>query len=174
MSTTHAQPLLNALLDSWDRNNTIHVNLLRLVPEGGLTARATEGSPSVARLFGHVHYVRLVFLAEDAPRFACDAPREDWADASDPERIAQALNESAVAVRDAVRGLVEAGEATKLHYDHPILFLQHMIWHEGYHHGQIKLALKLTGQTIVDKDAGRGTWGVWMRKTPGIGGSASE
>jgi DinB family len=26
--------------------------------------------------------------------------------------------------------------------------LQHMIWHEGYHHGQIKLALKLAGRPI--------------------------
>jgi len=40
-----------------------------------------------------------------------------------------------------------------LHYDHPILFLQHMIWHEGYHHGQIKLALKLMGHTLTDKEA---------------------
>jgi hypothetical protein len=40
------------------------------------------------------------------------------------------------------------------HYDHPILMLQHMIWHEGYHHGQIKLALKLAGRAISDKQAG--------------------
>ena len=33
-----------------------------------------------------------------------------------------------------------------LHYDHPILFLQHMLCHEGYHHGQIKRALKLAGR----------------------------
>jgi hypothetical protein len=36
-----------------------------------------------------------------------------------------------------------------LHYDHPILLLQHMLWHEGYHHGQIKLALKLAGLPIT-------------------------
>jgi uncharacterized damage-inducible protein DinB len=44
-------------------------------------------------------------------------------------------------------------------------FLQHMIWHEGYHHGQIKLNLKLTGRSLSDREAGRGTWGVWMLKT---------
>jgi hypothetical protein len=55
-----------------------------------------------------------------------------------------------------------------LHYDHPILLLQHMVWHEGYHHGQIKLALKATGRPLTDEEAGPGTWGVWMRKkTPG-------
>lgn len=174
MSTTHDPLLLDALLDSWDRNNTILVNLLRLVPEGGLTARATEGSPTVAQLFTHVHYVRLVFLEEDAPEFAREVPPEVWADATDPERIAQALNESAHAVRDAVRGLVESRQPTKLHYDHPILLLQHMIWHEGYHHGQIKLALKLAGHPIPDPQAGPGTWGVWMRKTPGGARPAGE
>ena len=34
------------------------------------------------------------------------------------------------------------------HYDHPILLMQHMVWHEGYHHGQIKLALKLAGLSV--------------------------
>jgi len=33
------QRLLEALLDSWDRNNTILVNLLRALPDGGLTAK---------------------------------------------------------------------------------------------------------------------------------------
>jgi hypothetical protein len=43
-------------------------------------------------------------------------------------------------VRDAVKNRVEAGREMDLHYGHPILLLQYMIWHEGYHHGQIKLA----------------------------------
>jgi hypothetical protein len=50
------QRLLEALLDSWDRNNAILLNLLRLLPEGGLEARAMEDSPSVAELFMHIHY----------------------------------------------------------------------------------------------------------------------
>jgi uncharacterized damage-inducible protein DinB len=43
--------------------------------------------------------------------------------------------------------------------------LQHMIWHEGYHHGQIKLALKLAGRPIPNEQAGPLTWRVWMNKT---------
>jgi uncharacterized damage-inducible protein DinB len=42
-----------------------------------------------------------------------------------------------------------------------------MIWHEGYHHGQIKLALKIAGHPLSDDDAGPGTWHVWFDKTPG-------
>ena len=165
MPETPDGDLLEALLDSWDRNNTIMVNLLRALPEGGLDARAAAGSPSVAELFTHIHYVRLVFVLEDAPELARSMPEEEWAAERDPARIALALDDSAKAVRDAVRGRVESGRPMELHYDHPILLLQHMLWHEGYHHGQMKLALKLAGRPISDEEAGPVTWGVWMRKT---------
>ena len=51
------------------------------------------------------------------------------------------------------------------HYDHPLLFLQHMIWHEGYHHGQIKLALKVAGRPFEDNRIGPLTWSIWTKKT---------
>ncbi len=164
MLDTTEQRLLGALLDSWDRNNTILLNLLRALPEGGLETRAMESSPSIAQLFTHIHYVRSVFVFEDAPEFARNVPEEEWEVELDRGRIAEMLNESAKAVGDAVKSRVEAGRDMDLHYDHPILMLQHMIWHEGYHHGQIKLALKLAGCPIADEQAGPVTWDVWMRK----------
>ncbi len=164
MPNASQQGLLEVLLDSWDRNNTILINLLRLLPEGGLEARAIEGSPSVAQLFTHIHYVRLVFVLEDAPEFARGLPEEEWAVERDTERIALMLKESAQAVREAVKQKVETGGEMKLHYDHPVLLLQHMLWHEGYHHGQVKLALKMAGCAISDREAGPATWRVWMRK----------
>jgi uncharacterized damage-inducible protein DinB len=165
MSDSRDRRLLELLLDSWDRNNTILLNLLRALPDGGLEARGMEGSPSTAQLFTHIHYVRLVFVFEDAPEFARKLPEEEWAVERDISRIAEMLNDSAKAVRDAVKSRVEAGQDMNLHYDHPTLLLQHMIWHEGYHHGQIKLALKIAGHPITNEEAGPVTWGVWMRKT---------
>jgi uncharacterized damage-inducible protein DinB len=156
--------LLDALLDSWERNNRILVNLLRAIPEGGLEERAMEGGPSVAELFTHIHFVRLVFVQEDAPEFAKALPDREWADERDRGRIAEMLNESAQAVREAVKGRLEAGREMNLHYDHPILLLQHMVSHEGYHHGQIKLALKMAGRSVDDEIAGPLTWGIWMAK----------
>jgi len=140
------------------------LNLLRALPEGGLEVRAMEGSPSVAEMFTHIHYVRLAFAFEDAPEFAREMPKEEWVAERDPSRITQKLSDSAKAVRDAVKSRVEAGRDMNLHYDHPILLLQHMIWHEGYHHGQMKLALKAAGRPMTDEEAGPVTWGVWMRK----------
>jgi uncharacterized damage-inducible protein DinB len=168
MSNTPDQNLLEALLDSWDRNNTIMLNLLRAVPDGGLEARAMEGSPSVAEMFTHIYYIRLVHVFEDAPEFAKNVPEQEWVAERDPNLIAQGLNASAKVVRDAVKGRVGAGQEMNLHYDHPVLMLQHMIWHEGYHHGQIKLSLKLTGRPLADEKVGLGTWGVWMNKKGAI------
>ena len=160
--------LLEALLDSWERNNTILVNFLRVVPVGGMDARAMPGSPTVAQMFNHIHHVRMVFVAEDAPEFAPGfvepTTEEEWKAEHDRGRLAQMLNESARVVRDAVKGRLETGKGMDLHFDHPILMLQHMIWHEGYHHGQIKLALKMAGTPMDNKVAGPISWRVWMNK----------
>ena len=161
------EAVLEALLDSWDRNNRIMLNLLRAIPEGGLEARATESSPTVAQMFMHFIHERLISVSEEAPEFATDVPAQEWAPEHDRERIAQMLNDSARAVREAVKGRVLAGRALDQNYDHPVLLLQLLLWHEGYHHGQIKLALKIAGRPISDDDAGPLTWDVWRGKRHG-------
>ena len=168
MATRQDERLLAALLDSWDRNNTILVNLLRAVPEGGLEARAVEGSMSVAEMFLHIQGSRHFVLSEDAPEFALKALEQGWRETRDVDRIAEMLNESARAVRAAVKDRVETGKEMVVRYDHPILLLQHMVWHEGYHHGQIKLALKAMGKPLDDEEIGRVTWHLWFDKT-GVG-----
>jgi uncharacterized damage-inducible protein DinB len=157
--------VLDAILDSWDRNNTILVNLAGAIPASSLDIRPMDGSPSIRELFAHMHYVRLVFVEEDAPEFSRPRPEAEWHGGHDRERLTRMLNESAAVVRDAVKSRVESGRAMEVHYDHPILMLQHLIWHEGYHHGQIKLALKLAGAPLDNKAAGPISWRVWMNKT---------
>jgi len=70
MSDALDQRLLEALLDSWDRNNTVLLNLLRTLPEGGLEARAMEGSPSIAELFTHIHNAERL-MGEDVNAMVC-------------------------------------------------------------------------------------------------------
>lgn len=152
MSEAPDKSLLEVLLDSWDQNNTILINLLHALSEGGLEARAID---AIAELFTRIHFLRLVFVFEDAPEFARKLPEEKWAIERDRGRKA---------VRYTVKSRVETGRDIILHYDHPILLLQHMLWHEGYHYDQMKVALKAAGRPMSDKRAGPITWGVWMRK----------
>jgi len=157
--------LLDVILDSWDRNNLILVNLLQALPPGWLEARALSNSPTVAEMFTHMHFVRLIFLSEDVPECAVSLPEREWVREGNPDVIAKELERSAGAVRHAVESRIRSGEALNLHYDHPLLYLQHMVWHEGYHHGQIKLALKAAGHPFDDEVIGRLTWDIWMDKT---------
>ncbi|MFP5235518.1 MAG: DinB family protein [Acidobacteriota bacterium] len=166
MSNTAPANLLDAVLDSWDRNNRIAANLLRAIPAGGMNVRAMETSPSVAEMFAHIIYVRLVFVVEAAPEGAGREDPEKWLNVSDPERLAPGLETSARCVRDAVEDHLRSGKPLQQHYDHPLLFLQHMIWHEGYHHGQIKLALKTAGLALDDEQIGPLTWDIWIEKNP--------
>lgn len=165
MADTQALSLLEALLDSWDRNNEVLLNLLRALPEGGLEARAMEGSPSVAEMLTHIHHERMVSVFEEAPESAGEVPRHEWLAEPSRGRIAEMLGESAKVVRNAVRGRIEANQGTDIHFDHPIQLIQFLIFHEGYHHGQIKLALKATGSPISDAEAGPITWNVWRRRS---------
>ena len=82
-------------------------------------------------------------------------------------------------MRDAVRNRIESHREMLRHYDHPLLMLQHLIWHEGYHHGQIKLTLKMAGRAIrgqgdrsadverVDEEGQEGIEGFHPRATEG-------
>jgi uncharacterized damage-inducible protein DinB len=161
MPTAH---VLDALLDSWDRNNAITVNLLRAIPEDAMDLTPADGSPTIAQLFTHIDYVRLIFVEEDAPEFARETPKGEWTAERDRDRLVRMLNDSAKAVRDAVKARIESGREMDRHYDHPLLMLQHLIWHEGYHHGQIKLTLKMAGRAFDDEAIGPLTWDVWMTK----------
>ena len=96
-----------------------------------------------------------------------DALLDSWDRNNAIVRMAAMLTDSARTVRDAVQSKLESGQEMNLHYDHPVLFLQHLIWHEGYHHGQIKLALKRAGRPFDDEEIGPLTWDVWMKKKVG-------
>ena len=165
--------LLGALLDAWGRGTTILTNVLRALPPGGLDARALPGSPTVAAQFTHVRDTRLFFVSQTAPEVAGAPPDlfrsegDDWRAERDPDRIAAMLADSAHAVREAVRHRVEAGDALRgahVAYDHPVLLLQHLLWHEGYHVGQIMLALKAAGCPLSDGEVEPVIWGVWRRE----------
>lgn len=153
--------LLDAVLDSWDRNNRIVVNLLGAIPDDVLDTRVLDDTMSVVRMFAHMHYCRLVFAHENAPEVAVDPPSRDVMRERDPARLATLLNASAGLVREAVKQRIESGRQFDNAYDHPVLFIQHMIWHEGYHHGQIKLALIKAGHRLDDDTAGALSWDHW-------------
>lgn len=98
------------------------------------------------------------------PESAVVIPAQEWVREQDVERVAAMLLDSAVRVRDAVVPRVLAGRPLDKDFAHPIQLIQFLIFHEGYHHGQIKLALKAAGCAISDVAAGPLTWQVWRAR----------
>jgi uncharacterized damage-inducible protein DinB len=107
----------------------------------------------------------MVSVLENAPEFAGHMPEHEWVIVLDPDRIASMLRESSNAVRQAVKSRVEERQALDLDFEHPIHLLQFLIFHEGYHHGQMELALKLANCAIPDSEAAPLTWKVWRART---------
>lgn len=113
---------------------------------------------------GLVRAVSAVSVFENAPEWAGEVPAEEWQMAEDAERIVAKLEESARRVRDAVQGRIVAGRGLDCDFAHPIQLIQFLIFHDGYHHGQIKLALKAAGCPISDAEAGPRIWDVWRAR----------
>lgn len=111
-----------------------------------------------------MHHERMISVLEEAPEIAPTVPEQEWRFEADPERIASLLQESAAAVREAVQGRVEKGRGLDRSFAHPIQLIPFLIFHEAYHHGQIKLALKVAGHPIPNDVAGPLTWDVWRAR----------
>ena len=125
--------VLDALLDSWDRNNAITVNLLRALPEGSLACAPPDGSPTVAEMFTHMHYVRVVFVFEDAPEIRGRPPDKSGRTSATPTASRRCSRRARRWCGTRSGRAWSRAAPMDRHYDHPILMLQHLIWHEGYH-----------------------------------------
>lgn len=155
--------LLDALLESWDRQCQILNAVGSLVDESNRGVKPSEDGWPLDHQLAHVHEVRREWLSKIAPeRELPSAFTDGWrTPISDLDEIKRLLGESATAVREGVRDRLTDGTGEIGGYDHPVLFLQHMVWHEGWHVGLIMLALRLNGQEPAPEWEENHIWGRW-------------
>ncbi|HVL39949.1 MAG TPA: DinB family protein [Fimbriimonadaceae bacterium] len=159
-----------ALFSSWDRQCRVIDNLLgRFRPED-LHLKPDEDGWTIAFHLAHVHGVRRFWhmnaagLEEPVGASLYAATGDDWADwvpTYDLQTIRARLAESGALVRDWAREALAAGVTKAGNYDHPVLYLQHMIWHEGWHVGLIMLALRRGGQEPPEEWEDAHVWDLW-------------
>lgn len=155
---------LEASLVAWDRHNSAILNLLDLIPLEGWNAKIFDDSKMVCQMFSHVYHERMISVLENAPEFARVVPNVEWYPEQDRLVLASQLKDSAKRVRDAVEMRTRKGQAFDRDYAHPLHFLSFMIFHEGYHHGQIKSSLKAAGCPLSDDEVGPLIWDVWRAR----------
>jgi uncharacterized damage-inducible protein DinB len=155
------------LLESWDRQVQMLGNLAGLVTEPLRTAKPSEDGMTLAEQLCHVHEVRYHWLGKTSPTHQAllgEVLRQvgdDWVPIDNLEEIRNQLSISAKAVRDAVSEAIHEGKIQLGPYDHPIFFLQHMLWHEGYHFALILLALRNAGAEPPEEWQEKHVWRLW-------------
>ncbi|HRI43763.1 MAG TPA: DinB family protein [Fimbriimonadaceae bacterium] len=162
-----------ALLDSWDRQCRIVEAVASLVDEANRHVKPSEDGWPLDKQLAHMHNTRKFWLSQVAPQHAANLG-EVYADEngtliSDLDAIKACLRASGLAVREAVReGLAKVGgpmTGENATYDNPVLLLQHMVWHDGWHVGLIFLALRLNGQEPPEEWEESHVWGQWRTET---------
>jgi uncharacterized damage-inducible protein DinB len=156
-----------ALLTSWDRQVEILGNIIGLIDEKTRGAKpAPEGWP-IAEHLAHIHEVRYGWLNEVAPELAKTLgdtyirQGDTWVPITDLAEIKSQLDLSAKAIRVAVEEALASGKTQVGPYSSPVFFLQHMIWHEGYHFGLIVLALRNAGAEPTEEWDEEKVWAIW-------------
>jgi uncharacterized damage-inducible protein DinB len=164
MTAPSIPDLLKATLNAWDRSNAALTNLLRGIPTAALGARALGTSPTIAEMATHLHHERMVSVLENVPECAAPLPAAEWTDEHNGDRLIERLNTSAALVRTAVASRTAEQRALDRDFAHPIQLVQFLIFHDAYHHGQMKLALKASGNVLDDEYVGVHVWDVWRAR----------
>jgi uncharacterized damage-inducible protein DinB len=154
--------LQTALIESWKRNAQMVENLLGLYDATLLQARTDPDGWTAEAHFAHIHSVRMYWLRIASGQSFEGVRRltdENWELKPDMD-LRAALAES----RDAVEGWLAANlDRTDRaeNYDHPALYLQHMLWHEGWHFGLLTLILRLQGHEPSEEWECAHVWDLW-------------
>lgn len=153
-----------ALLDSWDRQCRIVSAAASLINESNRHVKPSEDGMSLDLQLAHMHGTRRYFLRNvDPERGAAigSAYASEGVALADLDEIKSLLDQSGATVREVVRVALAKGVDQLGWYDNPVLFIQHMVWHEGWHIGLIFLALRLNGQEPAEEWEEETIWGEW-------------
>ena len=139
-----------ALLDSWDRQCRIVDAVMTRIDDSNKHFKPSEDGMALDEQLAHMHNTRKWFLKNVAPEIGTPLGKSYIDDKGTPvqnlEELKGMVRASGVAIRQATDELIKKGMVKAGYYDNPILFLQHMVWHDGWHVGLIFLALRLNGQ----------------------------
>ncbi len=158
---------IEAMFVSWDRQCRILDNIAALVDGGNRKSKPHPERMTLDMQLCHVHETRYWWLGQTNKEFQGrlgDVVRQDgddWVPVDDLGQIRDQLRVSGQAVKDCVEDAVAKGIQPLGGYDHPVLFLEHMVWHEGWHVGQMMLCLVNAGQEPSDEWEEANVWGLW-------------
>jgi uncharacterized damage-inducible protein DinB len=158
-------PTGEQLLNTWNANTAIVNNIASLIDDSIFDVSPAPGEFSAGYHLCHMHGVRMGWLSEVSPEAAVgiDPILERWDSppVRDLPRVRAALAASGEAVGKATRDLLESGATETGPYKNPVFFLQHMLWHDGWHCGLLMLCLRLAGREPGEEWEEPNVWSFW-------------
>lgn len=156
----------NAIVESFRRQAQCLDNLTTLLNAELLEAKPSADGWPIAVHLAHVQMCRKYWLEK--------ASQREWPEIRPLSKVdgeTYVASRELALIRDELRRsagaiLSWAGEAVQSAgpagpYDHAVLFVQHMVWHEGYHYGLLNLALRLGGAEPDEEWEEKHVWQLW-------------
>ena len=145
------------LFDTWAINNRINLYLLDAIPEEHLGDVLASKGRDVGKQFGHIHNVRLMWLAAALLEALAGIDKMDPKQPVDKALLQTALTRSGEAIGLLLTHAAENGGQVKGFKPHLTAFVGYLAAHEAHHRSQIIIALKQSGHPL-DKKVLYGIW----------------
>ena len=163
--------LVDAIIESWDRQARIVSSVASLVVSEDSDILVSPNGTSLHFHLAHIHKVRHYFLGNVAPKSLggmADGFLDGWeTPVENLDEIKRLLDDSALAVKSFLKHSLSEGESNDGKvgwYDHPVMFLQHLMWHEGWHVGMILLGLREAGLEPSEEWEEMKIWSQWRNE----------
>ncbi|HSI72299.1 MAG TPA: DinB family protein [Fimbriimonas sp.] len=151
------------ILESWRRQVRIVDNVAGLVTDETAGLKMGEEEFTCKQHLSHTHLVRRGWLNEIDAERAARVP-DVRASTHSLDQIREALKESAKAVEEVTKENMGKGPLGP--YDDAFYYMQHMLWHEGWHVGAIIQLLRVNGHEPTDEWDEANIWSMWRVEEP--------
>jgi len=147
---------MEPLLESFSIHNRINLYLLDGIPTAALNAEPPVKFRTIAKMFAHIHNVRLMWIKASAPELLEGLEKLDG-DTFDAKQLKAALTASGAAIEKLLAKAGTPEGKIKNFKPHAAAFFGYIVSHESHHRGQIALVARLAGHPL-DKKVSYGMW----------------
>ena len=152
--------IAHAMLQAFSTNDRINAYLLAGVPDPAWNAKSAAGQGrSIAKIFAHMHNVRLMWLSSMDKNAALPAKLDG--EEFSKEQVSAALAASCKVLGDKLAAALAGDGKIRSFKPDAAGFFSYLIAHDAHHRGQVALLAKQSGHPIPKNVLfGLWEWGV--------------
>ncbi len=152
--------MTDPILETWQINTRVILFAFDAVDDALFALPAPARGRSAVQMFAHIHDVRVLWL-ESGKALPDGVVKLGKQDGYDRATLRAALEASGAGIDAMVARSLETGKRIPGFKPHTTAFVGYLISHEGYHLGEIGVALREAGYPLDRKTSfGMWEWGV--------------